>query len=192
MLPPRSSRLLLLGLAFSAAACNGTRSIATYNTAYSFALFALTGAPTNASTALSFLGGSAAATSTFGFDVAVDIDPAGAARLYPVRTLAGGLAGATKRVGLQLVPATTFDALREAPSTGYDTLGSKVVTAGSVVAVEIQDVATCLYSLSGSTLLHAKLVVDSIKPDTRRIYGRTVVDPNCGFYGLLVDTIPTR
>jgi hypothetical protein len=188
----RSSRLLLLALAFLATACGGTRTLATYNTAYAFAIFAISGAPASAPTAIKFFGGATVANASFDFDVAVDIDSAGATRLYPVRTLAGGLATGTKRIGLQVVPATTFEGLREAPATGYDTLGSKVVVPGSVVAVELQDIATCLYSLSGSTILHAKLVVDSIKPAARRVFGRTVVDPNCGFYGLLVDTIPTR
>jgi hypothetical protein len=192
MLPTRSSRLFLLGLALFAIACDGTGAKATFvNQRYSFALFALTGAPANAPTAISFLGGPTIANANFAFDLAVDIDPAGATRLYPVRSLAGGLAGSSKKIGLQVIPGTSFEALREAPSTGYDTLGSKVVTPGSVVAFEIQDIQTCLYSLGG-TNLYAKLVIDSIKTDARRVFGRAVVDPNCGFREVMPDTIPSR
>lgn len=192
MPPTRSSRLLLLGLALFAMACAGTGPKATYvNQKYSFDLFALTGAPANAPTAISFLGGPTVASAAFGFDVAVDIDTAGATRIYPVRSLAGGLAGTVKRIGFQTVPATSFEALREAPSTGYDTVGSRVVTQGAVLAFEIQDAATCLYSLGG-TNLYAKMVIDSIKPTQRRIFGRTVVDPNCGFREIMPDTIPSR
>ena len=191
MLPTRSSRVLVIVLALAAIGCDGSRSRATYaSIPRTFALFALTGAPANAPTALSFLGGPTIADANFGFDLATDIDAAGAVRLYPIRTLAGGLAPAGKRIGLQLVSGS-FDALRAAPATGYDTAGSKVVVAGSVVAVEIQDLTTCLYSLGG-TNLYAKLVVDSIRSGERRIFGRTVVDPNCGFRELVPDSVPAR
>ena len=191
MHPTRSSRVLVLVVALAAIACDGARSRATYaSIPRSYALFALTGAPANAPTALSFLGGATIADANFGFDVAADIDPAGAARFYPMRTLGGGLAPSGKRIGLQLVSGS-FEALRVAPTTGYDTAGSKVVVAGSVVAVEIQDLTTCLYSLGGSNL-YAKLVVDSIRSGERRIFGRTVVDPNCGFRELVPDSVPAR
>lgn len=193
MLLTRSSRLTVLGLALFAIACSGTGPKATYvDTAYPFSLYALTGAPANAPTAIAFLGGPTPANAGFAFDIAFDIDQSGTTRLYPVRTLAGGLAAsATKRVGLQLLTGTTFEALTQAPATGYDTLGSKVVVPGSVVAAEILDQSTCLYSLNGYTV-YAKLTIDSIKTAARRIYGRTVVDPNCGFHELRPDTIPER
>lgn len=188
----RSSRVLVTTLTLSllVAGC-GAGGRATYpNLAGSYTLYALTGAPVNAPTALSFLGGPTIASADFAFDVAVDINQAGDARLIPARTLAGGLARTPQRVGLQIVPGS-FESLREAPKTGYDTLASRIVTAGTVVAVEIQDLGTCQYSLGG-TNIYAKLVVDSIQHESRRIFGRTVVDANCGFRELMPDSIPSR
>jgi hypothetical protein len=191
MLQTRSSRLLAAVLALAAIACDGPRTKAIYpNIARTYALFALSGAPVSAPTAISVLGGSTIADANFGFDLAFDMDAAGATRLYPVRSLAGGLAGVPKRIGLQLVPGS-FESLREAPTTGYDTLGFKTVVPGSVVAIEILDIQTCLYSLNGSNI-YAKLVVDSIRVPERRIFGRTVSDANCGFREVMPDTIPER
>lgn len=191
MLRTRSSRLVAVALALLAVACDGARTKALYtNIGRSYSLFALSGAPVSAPTAILFLGGSTIADANFAFDVAFDIDSTGATRLYPVRSLAGGLAGIPKRVGLQLVPGS-FESLREAPSTGYDTLGYKTVHKGDVVAVEMQDFATCQYSLNG-TNLYAKLVVDSIRTSTRQVFGRTVSDVNCGFREVMPDTIPER
>ena len=197
MLPTRSLRVLaFVTLAVVAAACGtvGTKATRT-NFLSSYSLFALSGAPTNTPTAISFLGGPVVASTTFGFDVAVDIDPAGTTRLYPVRLIGGTLAGAVtggslKRVGLQAVNSG-FDALRDAPTTGYDTLSALVVTPGSVVAVQHQEATNCLYDLNGTTM-YAKLVIDSIRTGDRRVFARSVVDPNCGFRELMPDTIPER
>lgn len=189
----RSSRLLLsaLALVLVATACDGARRKASYaNISRSFDLFALTGAPVNTPSALSLLGGPALADANFAFDVAVDIDASGTTRLYPVRTLASAFAASTQRVGLQLVPGS-FESLTEAPQAGYDTLSAKVVTKGSVVAVEVQDIRTCLYSANGVSI-YGKLVVDSIRVAERRVFGRSVVDVNCGFRELRPDTIPEK
>jgi hypothetical protein len=90
------------------------------------------------------------------------------------------------------VSGTTFEGLTVAPATGYDTVAAKIVVPGSVVAVETLEAgSTCLYSLNGSTL-YSKLVVDSIKVPERRVYGRAVVDRNCGFHGLVQDSLPRK
>jgi hypothetical protein len=189
----RPPRLLLaaLALVLVATACDATGRKASYaNISRSYSVFALTGAPVNGPTALSLLGGATIADANFGFDVAFDIDASGATRLYPVRSLASAFAPGTQRVGLQVVPGS-FESLTEAPQSGYDTLTAKVVTKGSVVAVEVQDLRTCLYSANG-TNIYGKLVIDSIRLAERRIFGRSVVDVNCGFRELRPDTIPER
>lgn len=191
MLPTRSSRVLFVAFVLSAVACNGPGTKAySSNAAHTFALFALTGAPSTAPTAINFQTGPVAATANFSFDLAVDIDNTGITRLYPVRLLEGKLSAAGRRVGLQVVPGT-FESLREAPGSGYDTLSAQAVKPGTVVAVELLDIAFCQYTFNGSSF-YAKLVVDSIIPTTRRVYGRTVTDPNCGFRQLMPDTIPSR
>jgi hypothetical protein len=190
MLPTRPTRVAFVALAILAVACGDpTKPKATYaNAPSTYTLYAFTGAPVNAATAISFLGGPARADASFAFDVAFDLDASGRAVVYPVRAIASDLAGGVKRVGLQLVRGT-FDALRVVPETGYDTLAARTVNVGDVLAVEMLDLNTCLYSLGGQ-LLYAKLTVDSIDATSRRLYARTVVDPNCGYRSVVPDSIP--
>lgn len=195
MLPTRSMRVAVVTLAVLAIACGDpTKPKATYaNALYSYVLTPFTGAPATASTAISFLGGATRADASFAFDVAVDLDASGRPVIYPVRTLASGLRDlfppGVKRVGLQLVPGP-FDAVREVPATGYDTLAARTIKPGDVLAVEMLDLNTCLYSFGGQ-LLYAKLTVDSVASGTRKIYARSVVDPNCGYRSVVPDSIPT-
>jgi hypothetical protein len=58
-----------------------------------------------------------------------------------------------------------------------------------VLAVEMFDLQTCLYSLGGQ-MLYAKLTVDSVNTTSRRLYARTVLDPNCGYRSVVPDSIP--
>jgi hypothetical protein len=192
MLPtPRSLRVAVVALAVVAACGNPTKPKATYpSTLNSYSLYAVTGAPANAPTALSFLGGATRASSTFSFDVAFDITSAGAVAVYPVRLIGGGLAGSLKRVGMQALTGT-FDSITEVPSSGYDTLSIQTVTPGKVLAVELLDLNACFTSLGGQTL-YAKFVVDSVKPDARRIFARSVMDLNCGYRQVVPDSIPTN
>jgi hypothetical protein len=192
MLPTRPSRIVAAALAVLAVACGDpTKPKATYTNALSsYSLYAFTGAPVNAATAISFLGGAARADASFSFDVAFDLDAAGRPVIYPVRAIASDLAGSVKRVGLQVVPGS-FESLREVPETGYDTLGAKTINVGDVLAVEMFDLQTCLYSLGGQ-MLYAKLTVDSVNTTSRRLYARTVLDPNCGYRSVVPDSIPER
>ena len=192
MLPTRPLRVVVVALAVLAVACGDpTKPKAAFaNAPSSYALYAFTGAPVNAATAINFLGGAARADASFSFDVAFDLDASGRPVIYPVRAIASDLAGSVKRVGLQVVPGT-FDSVREAPETGYDTLGAKTVNPGDVLAVELLDLNTCLYSLGGQ-MLYAKLTVDSVNTTARRIYARAVVDPNCGYRSVVPDSIPER
>lgn len=190
MLPTRPSRVAVVTLAVFAIACGDpTKPRATFaNALSSYALYAFTGAPVNAATAINFLGGAARADASFSFDVAFDLDPAGRPVVYPVRAIASDLAGSVKRVGLQVVPGP-FEAVREVPATGYDTLNARTISVGDVLAVELFDLQTCLYSLGGQ-MLYAKLTVDSVNTSTRRLYARAVVDPNCGYRSVVPDSIP--
>jgi hypothetical protein len=193
MLPTRPTRVAFVALAILAVACGDpTKPKATFaNAPSTYTLYAFTGAPVNSATAISFLGGPARADANFAFDVAFDLDASGHAVIYPARSLASDLAMLTtnvKRVGLQPVSGT-FDALRIVPETGYDTLAARTVNVGDVLAVEMLDLSTCLYSLGGQTL-YAKLTVDSIDATSRRLYARTVVDPNCGYRSVVPDSIP--
>jgi hypothetical protein len=190
MLPTRLSRVAVAALALAAIACGGpTVPKASFPSMLStYALYAFTGAPSHAPTAISFTNGSVRADASFGFDVTLDLDASGNVVVYPVRAVAGDLAGNLKRVGLQPV-AGAFESVREVPSTGYDTLGFRTLAPGAVLAVELQEVAQCQFS-PGGFYLYGKMVVDSVKPTPRRIFGRFVLDPNCGYRQVMPDTIP--
>ena len=193
MLPIRVQRLVVVALAVVAIACgNPTKPKPTYlSTANAYTLYPLQGAPAATPNAISFLGGATRASGTFQFDVALDLDSTGKkAVVYPVRLLGGTIAGVLKRVGIQSVTGS-FDALRVVPDKGYDTLTAQVVSPGTVLAVELQDVATCQFSLGGS-FIYAKFVVDSINSTTRRLYARSVVDPNCGYREVVQDSLPNN
>lgn len=191
MLPTRLTRVVVVALAVLAVACGApTKPKATYaNALSSYSLYAFTGAPVNAATAISFLGGPARADATFAFDVAFDLDATGRPIIFPVRAIASDLAGSVKRVGLQVVPGA-FETVRQVPATGYDTLAARTVKVGDVIAVALLDLTSCRYSLGGQ-MLYAKLTVDSVNTSARRLYARTVLDPNCGYRSVVPDSIPT-
>ena len=189
MLPTRSLCAVAVALAVAATACGSTLPRATnVSQIASYALYGLIGAPARASTALSFTAGSMHADATFQFDVAVDLDSAGKVVVYPVRNIAGNLAGTQKRIGMQVVSGL-FETVGDVPSTGYDTLGTKTVAPGTVLAVELQEPLICQFSLGGIHL-YGKFVVDSVTPASRRIFVTTVIDPNCGYRQVKPDTIP--
>lgn len=197
MTSTRFLRVALVALVPCAVACGDpTLAKATFTSGLATStLYALTGAPAVVPTALSFLMGPSHATSAFEFDVAVDLDASNRTVVLPVRTLGGALAGTLKRVGLQVVPGS-FESVLEVPATGYDTLGVKTIAPGVVLAVELQDSRACFSSFNltvvTSQIIYAKLVVDSVDAATRRIFTRSVVDPNCGYRGVVPDSVPRR
>lgn len=193
MLPTRPPRVVIAAaLAVLASACGEpTKPLATIpNVLSSYTLHAFTGAPANAATAISFLSGPARTDASFAFDVAFDLDGSGRALVYPVRLVAGGLAGSLKRVGLQPVPGT-FESVREVPATGYDTLSVQSISPGTVLAVELLEDANCRFA-PGGPFFYGKLVVDSIDAPSRRLYARSVLDANCGYRQVVADSVPTR
>jgi hypothetical protein len=193
MLPTRLIRVVVVALAVALVACGDpTRPKATTpNVSLTYSIYPLTGSPAGVTNAVSFFQGPARADASFQFDVAFDLDAAGKIRVYPVRSLAGTLAGLIAvRVGIQPVTGA-YESVREAPEFGYDTLTVKTITPGTTVAVQLLDQTggQCYYSLGGQTT-YAKFVIDSIDT-SRRLYVRSVVDQNCGYRSLVPDSIPT-
>lgn len=142
-------------------------------------VYALNGAPSGAPTALQLSTGQlVAANSTFGFDVAFDIDSAGHVLFLPLRTVASALAP-THAVGFQASPQT-FSNLASAPKSGYRADTTFIGAAEAVVLVQSNDVTTCGFALTGQNL-YAKVVVRSVDPVARTMSVVFTVDPNCGF-----------
>jgi hypothetical protein len=142
-------------------------------------VYALNGAPPGAPTALYVFGEIVVrADANFRFDIAFDFDANGRIILLPVRTVANGLA-TSHSVGLQTV-STTFDALTEAPKSGYRRDSTLTINPGTTVVIESADPAACGTSFIASTI-YAKVVVEEVDLTARRMRTRFVVDPNCGF-----------
>ncbi len=117
------------------------------------------------------------------FDVVFDIDAQGRAVLYPVQ-LVGGSPGNT---GIQ-VTTQSYDAIVEAPSSGYARDSATVLDVGDVALIEAQP-AFCAASLYRT--IYSKLIVDEIDLATRSVQIRIRVDPNCGFRSL-AEGLPER
>jgi len=194
MLKTRLLRVVVVALATVAVACGDpTRPKATLvNLSLSYSLYGLSGAPPATANAINLFVGPSRADASFSFDVALDLDPSGKILVYPVRAIAGPLAGLVPtRVGLQTVSGS-FESVSVAPDRGYDTLSVRTITPGTTVVAELVDLVSglCLYSLVGSQQ-YAKFVVDSVTPSTRKFYVRSVGDANCGYKSLVPDSIPT-
>jgi hypothetical protein len=193
MLPIRQLRVVVVALATAAVACGDpTLPKATIpNLQLNYSVYALTGAPPATANAMNLFVGPARADASFDFDVALDLDATGRISVYPVRAVAGPLAGLVPtRVGLQTVSGS-FESVRVAPDRGYDTLSVKSIAPGTTVVAELVDLVSglCVYSLTGSQT-YAKFVVDSVIPATRKFYVRSVGDANCGYKSLVPDSIP--
>ena len=194
MLPIRLLRVVVVAIATAAVACGDpTVPKATIiNLQLDYSVYSLSGAPPATPNAMNLFVGPARADASFDFDVALDLDQTGKIVVYPVRAVAGALAGLVPtRVGLQTVSGS-FESVRAAPDRGYDTLNVKTITPGTTVVAELVDLVTglCIYSLNGSST-YAKFVVDSVIPSTRRFYVRSVGNANCGYKSLVPDSIPT-
>lgn len=144
-------------------------------------VFALSGTPPAYPSGISLLARAAVRVDGFaGFDVAFDIDATGSAVVYPIKLVVASPAG-SRPVGLQKVSGS-FDAVLEAPSTGYELDSPVVLTPGETVVIQSahngsQDV--CQFALS--PYLYAKIAVDSVNSASRTIYLKLGLDPNCGF-----------
>lgn len=152
--------------------------------------WALSGTPPTYPSGISLPGRQAVRVDAFGaFDVAVDINEAGKAVIYPAK-LVISIPGGSRPVGLQLIDAA-FESVTSAPKTGYETDTALVVMPGQTVVVEAahnQDQEICRFAISPN--LYAKIAVDSVNLASRILYFRMALDPNCGFRSF-AEGIPT-
>ncbi len=157
-------------------------------------LYTLNGSPRGAPSAVRLLSGAGFGTAAvradagFAFDVAVDIDDQGRPVLYPVRTVAAPFV-ASHRVGLQRTDRS-FDSITEAPTSRYTHDSVSVVNIGEVMLIESADPEACS-ALFGGGVIYGKMIVDSIRTSTRRVFARVTGNPNCG-YRSFEPGVPTK
>ncbi len=171
--------LTLAGLAVGVAACEDPFKVqASFpNVNQTFTIAALTGADVSAPAGL-YLDGRTVVRigGDFAFDIAFDINAEGKPVFIPVGMVGTPLTGANP-IGFQRI-AGGYEALTEAPKTGYHFDSTMAVDLGAAIAIQAQS-ANCLQSLT--PYIFARAVIDSINPATRVLYGRTVINLNCGF-----------
>ena len=174
----------LFGTALAASACGDlNKTKAQYlNSNLSFTVHALSGSPLSYPSGLSFT--SQAVTRVdggFAFDIAFDISSTGKVIFYPVR-LVGSNPGGDVAVGLQ--PMTgAYENILEAPKSGYNTDSVTVVSVGQTVLSQT-NATFCAGTFTPYS--YAKTVIDSIRPNTRELFGRTTINQNCGFRSLVI------
>jgi len=184
--------VLLLGVGAGAFACaNPFATTATLPTIDdTAAVYALTGAPESAPTAINITFPRAVITMpSEHYDVVFDIRN-DSAFAYPPHAV-----GATLTAGFQIA-SQPFEAITAAPLTGYNDSTPQFIKAGDVLIVRSSSTQCSTQSVQDRTYLYAKVVIDSIFYDgaaaphiPRTIWYRMRNDPNCGFLSFL-DGIP--
>jgi hypothetical protein len=160
-------------------------------------VFAMSGTPPSFPSAfLASAGAVTRADGSFNFDVAFDIDGSNKVTIFPQKLIGvpcvlgalncGGAAGA-KPVGLQRI-TVPFDSLLRAPASGYVFDSTFTLTPGQALVMQVQSSSEC--SLSFSTVMYSKFVIDSLDPNRRAIFFRSVHDPNCGYRNLVAGAKP--
>ena len=114
------------------------------------------------------------------FDIAFDIVSPTQVRVLPVHLVVSSPSG-VRIVGLARAPGV-FEALGSAPSSGYQTDSSVVLSIGDLMVIQTtraQAGEICSYSIS--PYLYAKLAILSVDVSSRLIRFVIGLDPNCGF-----------
>jgi hypothetical protein len=144
-------------------------------------LWALSGTPPTYPSGVSIVGRQAIRVDAgAAFDVAFDINADGNPVIYPVKLIVS-TPGGSRPVGLLRVPGE-FDSVTVAPSTGYEADSALVLSPGEVIAIQAahnQASDFCQFAISPN--IYAKIAVDSVNLDSRILYFRLGLDPNCGF-----------
>ena len=110
------------------------------------------------------------------FDLGFDIDATGKLVVLPVSSVVAAVAG-SRPIGFVL-PSQAFDAILEAPRSGYTSDSSLVLSVGDIFVTRIST-AFCQFELRQE--IYAKFRVDSIIPAERRYKIQAFINPNCGF-----------
>lgn len=113
------------------------------------------------------------------FDLAFDIDANGRAVVLPVGSVVLSIAG-QRPIGF-LRTTQAYDAILEAPRTGWTNDSTLVLSAGDIFLVRVQT-SFCQFDFRQE--VYAKFRIDSIIPAERRMRIGGRINPNCGFRSL--------
>lgn len=161
-------------------ACSGTQlsPADTSNVVDTFTLGALHGAALSYPSAFDVTIGLPVRTDeTSGFDFIYDIDTLGRHVFIPLHALVGLGVVTGSNPGF-VVESGTFDALAKAPSDGYVTTDTLVITPGEVLAVRSR--VACYLSVPQ----YGKLQVIDFNDSTRTMRVEALSDINCGYTNL--------
>lgn len=155
-----------------------------------YVVFALTGTPAAYPSGINtYVRAAVRVDGNANFDVAFDIDAQGKAVIYPVQKIVSSLSS-TRTAGLRKV-AGSFEDLTIAP-TGKFADSTIVASQGDVFVVQsVRNSGGDVCQFDISPYIYSKMRVDSIAVDSRTIFLRAVLDPNCGFRSF-ESGIPTR
>ncbi len=173
-------RLVLAVALVATAACSGTQlePASASNVVDTFTLGALHGAALSYPSAFDVTIGLPVRTDeTSGFDFVYDIDTLGRHVFIPLHALAGLGVASGSNPGF-IVESGTFDGLTTAPSDGYLTTDTLVITPGEVLAVRSR--VSCYLGVPQ----YGKLQVIDFDDSTRTMRVATLSDINCGYKNL--------
>jgi hypothetical protein len=176
-----------LAALFAVAACSDTNGLPpahTVNAVDTVSLYALDGTPPSTPSAYSILGFPEPVRTdvSTAFDFVFNIDSAGHAVLLPT-----GAVGLGKQSGIRL-ESTTFDAITDAPTSGYADSTAEQVDLGTVAVIRSRP-TQCPFG--PVVYQYAKLQVLQMDSLARTISFQILVDQNCGYRGLQPG-IPSR
>ncbi len=172
----RLSTLLLAAALIAFAACSdnslGLPTATLNNVVDSVSLWAVDGTPITTPSGYNMAARQAVRTDQpTGFDFVFN---SGQAELLPT-----GALGLGKASGI-LVQSKAFDAITEAPSSGYQDSLAVAVDSGTVVVLRSRPVSCVI----GVVFYYAKLQVLRVDALARRVDYNILVDLNCGYRGL--------
>lgn len=180
-----ASVVLALAGAVLGTACDQTdpfRGVATSENVITGLGLAALSTGTVAPTALDLLSRTAVrpvvdATGTPNFQLALDLDAQGRVLLIPVIALLD-TPGRPVSVGL-VRSSVPFDQLGRAPTSGFVTDSTVTAQVGETWVVQLQ-AGICTFR----DPFYAKLVVDGVNPQTKRLAVRFLLNANCGYRDL--------
>lgn len=174
----KASLAAVLACSLGMVACNDPLRVSFNfpNSDQPFRVFALSGAHIADPNGMFFAGRSVVRIDgNFAFDLAFDIDPLGRPVILPASLVGTPISGATA-IGLKRVDGN-YLAVTEAPRDGYVFDSVMVVQANKPVVIQAQQ-GQCASSFT--PYIFVKIVFDSVNAVDRTMFGRTMINLNCG------------